>query len=353
MVDSDFWVNRKVLLTGHTGFKGSWLCMLLNSIGVNLYGFSLKKPVSDPSLFTILNLDSKMTDFRGDITNPAICNEIFDKIAPEILIHMAAQPLVRESYHRPIDTLNTNVMGTANILESARSCNTLKTILVITSDKCYENIEQNYAYKEEDQLGGFDPYSSSKACAEHISSAYYKSYFEKKDISLATARAGNVIGGGDWSKDRLIPDIIRSWVNENEVILRSPYSIRPWQHVIDALFGYMVLIQNQWKYPEKFFGGWNFGPDKNSLKKVIDVLKSSQSSWGRFSDFKIEIDKTLHEANLLMLDNKKAKSKLGIDQKISFDKAIEYTILWYENYYFKKKDMFHFTLNQIKESLSI
>ena len=320
---------------------------------IKVSGLSLSEPVSNPSLFEIIKIGQKIIDYRGDITNKNICYDILNKSYPDILIHMAAQPLVRESYRNPIYTYQTNVMGTVNILDAARKIKSIKTILVVTSDKCYENLEINRGYKESDSMGGYDPYSSSKACAEHISSAFYRSYFRQEKIGLATARAGNVIGGGDWSQDRLIPDIIRSWVSEQPIIIRSPESIRPWQHVIEPLVGYLKLIERLWDQPGKFSSGWNFGPDKNSLKKVIDVLKSSQSSWGRFSDFKIEIDKTLHEANLLMLDNKKAKSKLGIDQKISFDKAIEYTFLWYENYYFKKKDMFHFTLNQIKESLSI
>ena len=270
-MDKNFWKD-KVFITGHTGFKGSWLCLWLNKMGANVSGLSLNNPVSSPDLYSILNLEELVKDERGDITDYKICLEIIKKTEPEIVFHMAAQPLVRLSYLEPLKTYNTNVLGTANILEAIRNCESVRTIVVITTDKCYENIEKDYAYVETDSLGGFDPYSSSKACTEHVASAYYRSFFRNKGIGLATARAGNVIGGGDWSADRLVPDIVKSWSKNEKLFIRYPLATRPWQNVLEPLYGYMSLAEHLWKTPVEFSSGWNFGPNQNSVKKLRETV---------------------------------------------------------------------------------
>tara|TARA_X000001036_G_C20486230_1_gene727858 strand:- start:128 stop:922 length:795 start_codon:yes stop_codon:yes gene_type:complete len=249
---------------------------------------------------------------------------------------MAAQSQVRQSYRYPVETFNTNVLGTVNILEAARESKSLKVILVVTSDKCYQNIETNYAYKENDKLGGNDPYSSSKACAEHVSRSFYKSYFRKDEIGLATARSGNVIGGGDWSSDRLIPDIIRSWAKNESVIIRSPNSIRPWQHVMEPIYGYLKLIENLWENPFNYSGGWNFGPNSDNFKNVLNIVKLSQQFWNDHPKFKILEDSSFEESKILSLDNNKMKTILNINPKINIEKTLELTIDWYKKYYFKE-----------------
>ena len=264
----NFWKNKKVLVTGHTGFKGSWLCLWLNKMGANVSGLSLNDPVSSPNMFSVLNIEKSVKDERGDISDYETCIRTVTKHEPEIVFHLAAQPLVKLSYLDPLKTYNTNILGTANILEAIRHCESVKTIVVITTDKCYENIEKEYAYVETDSLGGFDPYSSSKACAEHIASAYYRSFFRKKGVGLGTVRVGNVIGGGDWAMDRLIPDMIKSWSKNEKLFIRYPLATRPWQHVLEPLSGYLMLAEALWEEQERFSGPWNFGPAKNCVKTV-------------------------------------------------------------------------------------
>ena len=348
-LNKDIWEDKKVLVTGHTGFKGSWLCLWLNKMGANITGLSLNDPVSKPDLYSILNLHEKLNDNRGDISHFDICMDIVKKTEPEIIFHMAAQPLVRKSYLHPITTYHTNVMGTANILESARYCESVKTIVVITTDKCYENIEMNYAYKESDPLGGYDPYSSSKACAEHISSAYYRSFFKEKNVGLATARAGNVIGGGDWSADRLIPDAIKNWIKNEKLQIRYPQSTRPWQFVLDPLLGYLLLAEKLLKNPEKFSGGWNFGPDQNSVNTVQTTIELMANIWADPVDWVASTENHLHEANLLQLNNDKAHLLLGWRPAYDFDEVINKTINWYKTYYTDNQEMMEYTLNQIAE----
>ena len=349
MLNKEIWKDKKVLVTGHTGFKGSWLCLWLNKMGANVSGLSLNDPVSNPDLYSILDLDELVNDNRGDITQYDICMDIIKKTEPEIIFHMAAQPIVRRSYVDPITTYHTNVMGTANILESARYCGSVKTIVVITTDKCYENIEKNYAYKEDDPLGGYDPYSSSKACAEHVSSAYYRSFFKEKNVGLATARAGNVIGGGDWSSDRLIPDAIKTWLKNEKLKVRYPQSTRPWQHVLDPLLGYLLLAEKLWNKPEEFSGGWNFGPDQNSVKTVQATIELMANVWGDSVDWVTSSENHLHEANLLQLNNSKAHTLLGCRPTYDFDEAVNKTINWYKAYYTNNQEMMEYTLNQIAE----
>ena len=350
LLNKKFWKGKNVLLTGHTGFKGTWMSQLLIELGANVSGLSLLEAPSKPCLYDLLELEKTIVDLRGDITSLKTCNKAVNNSNPNILIHMAAQPLVRLSYQQPILTYSTNIMGTANILEAVRNLDSIKAILVVTSDKCYYNSETGESFDETSMLGGDDPYSSSKACAEHISLAYYKSYFSSNNIGLATARAGNVIGGGDWSNDRLIPDIIKAWTKNESVIIRSPNAIRPWQHVLEPICGYLKLIQLLYIESNKFSGSWNFGPDQNKIKSVLDTVKMIQKFWSGKSKVKVQADNSLHEANILKIDNTKMKKQLGIKPKMSFEEALNNTIQWYEGFYYKKniKDItYQQTINYI------
>ena len=348
-LNPSFWNDKKVLITGHTGFKGSWLCLWLNKMRAKVNGLSLQEPVSDPNMFSVLSIKELINDCRGDIVDFDICLQTIKKLEPEIVFHMAAQPLVRESYSSPRDTYNTNVIGTANILDASVNCESVKTIVAITTDKCYENIEKDYAYKETDPLGGHDPYSSSKACAEHVASAYYRSFCKEKEIGLATVRAGNVIGGGDWSADRIIPDLIKAWSNNEKLIIRNPKATRPWQHVLDPLCGYLILAEHLWDKPDKYSGGWNFGPDHNSVKTVQDTVERAVKVWGEDASWGTSNTQNLHEAKLLQLNSEKAYSLLGWSPRYHFDKAVSETIRWYKEYYSSKQDMLELSLNQILE----
>jgi CDP-glucose 4,6-dehydratase len=348
-INPSFWHGKRVLLTGHTGFKGSWLCIWLNKMGAVVTGLSLKEPVSNPNLFSVLNIYDLVSEVRGDISDYQTCFDAVKKTKPDIVIHMAAQPLVRESYSNPLKTYNTNILGTANILEAIRNCESVKTIVAITTDKCYENIEKDYAYVETDSLGGFDPYSSSKACAEHVASAYYRSFFKQKNIGLATARAGNVIGGGDWSVDRLIPDMIKSWSKNKKLVIRYPLATRPWQHVLEPLSGYIALAECLWGNPVEFSGGWNFGPDQNSVKTVKDTVDLAMQVWGNSAEWGTSSENYLHEANLLQLNSDKANALLGWRPTFNFDEAVNKTISWYKKYYSENQEIMNFSMGQIND----
>ena len=349
MNNPEFWRNKKVLITGHTGFKGSWLCIWLSKMGAKVSGFSLKESVSNPSMFSILNIEKLVNDERGDISDYETCLGAVKNNEPEIVFHLAAQPLVKLSYVDPLETYNTNIIGTANILEAIRNCESVRTIVAITTDKCYENIEEDYAYVETDPLGGYDPYSSSKACAEHVASAYYRSFFKQKNIGLATARAGNVIGGGDWSADRLIPDMIKFWSKNEKLVIRYPLATRPWQHVLEPINGYLLLAEHLWGNSSEFSGGWNFGPDQYSVKTVQDTVELATKVWGDYADWESSNDNHLHEANLLQLNSDKANSRLGWHPTFNFAEAVNNTIYWYKTYYTNKQNIIEYTLNQILE----
>ena len=344
-----FWENRKVLITGHTGFKGSWLCLWLNQLGAIVSGMSLVEPVSSPDLFSVLDINNSVNDYRGDINHLDNCLNTLKKAEPEIIFHMAAQPLVRKSYADPLTTFRTNVMGTTNILQGSIVCENVKSIVAITTDKCYENIEDNYAYVETDSLGGHDPYSSSKACAEHVASAYYRSFFKEKGVGLATARSGNVIGGGDWSFDRLVPDAVRAWSRNERLILRAPLSTRPWQHVLEPLSGYLTLAEKLWNEPDKFSGPWNFGPDYTSVKTVQEMVELAVQIWGSPASWEVSSCNHPHESNLLQLNSGKANSILGWIPRWDFGKAISETIHWYKSFYYNKQNLLDMTLDQINE----
>lgn len=352
----EFWKDKKILVTGHTGFKGSWLSLWLNALGAKIIGYSLPPPTK-PSLFEIANIEKHMISIIGDIRDLAHITDIFRKCQPEIIFHMAAQSLVRYSYDHPIDTYSTNILGTANVLEAIRKSECVKAAVIITSDKCYENNEWVWGYREKDALGGHDPYSSSKGCAELITQAYRRSYFSKSSVntdttSIATARAGNVIGGGDWAVDRLIPDIMRSLLNNSNPLIRNPNAIRPWQHVLEPLHGYLMLAECLWKHGADFADAWNFGPNGEDTQPVYWIANYLTKFWGEnamrkpISTQKEQVANILHEANYLKLDSSKAKSRLEWKPKLTLKTALEWTADWYQQYKLKN-DMKDFTQKQI------
>ena len=348
MTDTSFWVGRRVFLTGHTGFKGSWLSLWLNRLGANVVGYSLESP-TNPSLFIDANISSVLErSIVGDICNAIELSKAMQDASPEIVIHMAAQSLVRESYNTPLETFNTNVMGTVNLLEAVRKTSSVKAVLNITSDKCYENKETDDAYHENNRMGGYDPYSSSKGCAELISSAYRKSFLNHEGIALATARAGNVIGGGDWASDRVVPDAIRAFMNNKKLVIRSPLSTRPWQHVLEPLSGYLKLCERMISNHEKFSEGWNFGPEDHSIEPVSTLVDILVDYWGGDAQWIQSIDSHPYEAKILKLDSTKARIELEWQQRWNLKNSLNETVMWYKEWQ-KNKDMKAFSLNQIKK----
>jgi len=325
----DIYRGKRVLLTGHTGFKGSWLALWLHNMGALVTGVSL---ASDGATnhFELLDLDVK--DLRVDVRDIGALTAVFDRVMPEIVFHLAAQPLVRRSYKDPLETWSTNVMGTANILELSRKTDTVRSVVVITTDKCYENFEWPWGYRETDRLGGHDPYSASKAGAELVVSSYRKSFFGVDGAPLvATARAGNVIGGGDWSEDRLVPDLIRSVINKDPLTIRSPNSTRPWQHVLDSLCGYLMLGERLLAGDKSCADSWNFGPEAISNVTVQNVLLKIQAYWPEIK-WSVGPEAELHEGNLLYLDSSKARSSLGWNPILTLDAALLATTDWYQSY---------------------
>jgi len=331
-VDTSFWKNKKVFLTGHTGFKGAWLSLWLQSMDAIVKGYSLE-PNSTPNLFTEACVGNNMESEIGDIRDLNQISKSMLDFNPDVLIHMAAQPLVRYSYKNPIETYSTNVMGTVNVLESARKCSNLKSIVSITTDKCYENTGVNTGYKEYDPMGGHDPYSSSKGCAELVISAYRRSFFSSKhSASLASARAGNVIGGGDWADDRLIPDILRAFEKSEPVVIRNPLSTRPWQHVLEPLSGYLLLAQELFLNGDEFAEGWNFGPKDEDCKPVSWILDQMVISWGNNASWSLDKNNNPHEAGFLKLDCSKASNRLKWDPKWNLQESLKMIVNWHQNY---------------------
>ena len=347
MIDPSFWNGRRVLITGHTGFKGGWLSLWLNQLGAKVTGYAIDPP-NNPSFFQEANVNSSLQEsIHGDIRDAEKFTKVMIEISPEIVIHLAAQSLVKESYDNPVSTYSTNIMGTVNLFEAIRKTPSVKVVLNITTDKCYENIETNIGYTELDRMGGYDPYSSSKGCSELISSAYRQSFFQNKGVALASARAGNVIGGGDWAKDRIIPDAIRSFLSKNPLLVRNPIATRPWQHVLEPLSGYILLCQQLMKSPKIFSEGWNFGPsseDEASVSKLADIITKI---WGDGSSWKLDKDFHPHEAQLLQLDCSKANNKLGWIPFWHLDRTLIETIEWYKAWSCNK-DMHQFSINQIE-----
>lgn len=345
MFNSAIYKNKKVYITGHTGFKGSWLALWLKMLGAEVKGYALE-PYTSPSLYNVLRLEKEVNSQIGNILDKETLNKSISEFKPDIIFHLAAQPLVRLSYIEPVNTYETNVIGTLNVLEAARKCDSVKAFVNITTDKCYENIEKDYAYKEEDKMGGYDMYSSSKGCSEILSASYRNSFLKDGGFLLATARAGNVIGGGDWSTDRLIPDCIKAINNSEDIIIRSPKAVRPWQHVLEPLSGYLTLGEKLIEGKSEFADGYNFGPEANSVLTVEDIVKKVIKYYEKGKVI-IKPDTKFHEANLLMLDITKAITKLDWHPKYNAEEAVKNTVLWYKNFY-AKKDIITFSLTQIK-----
>ena len=360
---STSWKGKRVFLTGNTGFKGAWLSIWLNALGAKVYGYALK-PNTRPSLYELCRLDKSTTTTIGDIRDAAKVRRAMLAARPEIVIHMAAQPLVRESYRAPAETYSVNVMGTVNLLEAVRACGSVRAVVNVTTDKCYENKERACAFREDEPLGGYDPYSSSKACSELVTSAYRNSFFNPENFSpdsrlptpdspthhvaLATARAGNVIGGGDWAADRLIPDMIRAALKGEKVRIRSPRAIRPWQHVLEPLCGYLLLAELLYTQGPRYGGAWNFGPGAGDARDVEWIVKRMFSAWPEAPGYVLDKGRHPHEAHYLKLDSSKARRELGWQPRWGVGPAIDRIITW-TRACAAKEDMLKVCLEQIRE----
>ncbi|DAA98228.1 TPA: CDP-glucose 4,6-dehydratase [Candidatus Gastranaerophilales bacterium HUM_9] len=340
--------NKKVFITGHTGFKGSWLSIWLQTLGAKVCGYSLK-PNTNPSMYQELDIENKIEkSIIGNILDYETLEKSINDFQPEIIFHLAAQPIVRLSYKEPKLTYETNVIGTLNVLEVARKCKSVRAFVNVTTDKCYENKEIARGYKEDEPMGGYDMYSSSKGCVEIMSSSYRRSFLQEEDsMSMATARAGNVIGGGDWAEDRLIPDCIR-YINQNKAIeIRNPIAVRPWQHVLEPLSGYLLLGQKLLETGKDYAEGFNFGPNEESVLKVSEVAQKIIDNYNK-GEVIVHKKDNLHEANLLMLNIEKAKTVLNWTPTYTANEAIKETVEWYKHFYAKDTDMYQYTIQQIK-----
>ena len=330
------WRDRRVFLTGHTGFKGGWLALWLARRGARIRGYALD-PSTKPNLFTAASVATILDDIRGDIRDYGRLESSMREFAPEVVFHLAAQPLVRRSYAEPLGTYSTNVMGTAHVLEAVRKTPSVRAVVCISSDKCYQNQEWVWPYRETDALGGFDPYSSSKACTEMVCSAYRSSFFSpdrlhEHHVALATARAGNVIGGGDWSEDRLIPDLIRGFQSGQPVLIRRPEAVRPWQHVLEPLGGYISLAEKLLSAPEQFCSAFNFGPDGEDAWTVERIATKLAAMWGGSASWIRDSVPGVHEHHTLTLDTSKARRQLGWRPRLGIEANLEWTLKWYRNW---------------------
>ena len=328
MKNKKFWAGKRVLVTGHTGFKGSWLTLWLKSLGADVTGYALE-PSTDPSLWRLLNLQSDIRNHIADIRDALALTGVLQEVRPEIVFHLAAQSLVRLSYRDPVGTYTTNVMGTAHLLEALRQTVGVRVVVNVTSDKCYELSNPNRGYNENDPMGGRDPYSSSKACAELITAAYRHSFFEKTGPALATARAGNVIGGGDWADDRLVPDFVRATMCGEQVRIRNPLSVRPWQHVLEPLYGYLVLAERLWE-DGRHAGGWNFGPAPDNAIPVETVMSALVALWGRPAGWVTAPGPHVPENDFLTIDSSKAQHVLGWRPYLDLMTTLTWTVEWYK-----------------------
>jgi len=347
-VDSQFWRGKRVFLTGHTGIKGGWLSLWLGTMGAKVHGYALEPP-SEPNFFSNASVAKVLcSDTRADLLDLPALSSALEVASPEIVIHMAAQAIVRESYIDPVGTYATNVMGTVHMLEAVCNVPSVQVVLIVTSDKCYENREWVWGYRENESIGGHDPYSSSKGCAELVVSAYYRSFLKEKGVGVATARAGNVIGGGDWATDRLVPDAIRSFIANEALVLRNPGAVRPWQHVLEPLAGYLILCQRIADNPEPFSGPWNFGPGEESIQSVSRLADILVKQWGAAARWELEKNSQPHEAVMLKLDCSKAKYKLQWNPVWSLEDGLAEVVNWYKAW-LQEDDMYSFSINQINE----
>ena len=341
-MNRDFWRGKRVFVTGHTGFKGGWLCTWLKELGAEVNGYALSPPVT-PNLFEVANVAQGMRSVIGDVRDLPALKSAMAECAPDVVFHMAAQPLVRASYVDPVETYSTNVIGTVNLFEAVRSVASVGAVVNVTTDKCYENREWVWGYRENEPMGGSDPYSSSKGCAELVSSAYRSSFLP----NIATARAGNVIGGGDWSKDRLIPDVLAAFARGEAVSIRNPSATRPWQHVLEPLRGYLMLAERLYTEGKSFAEAWNFGPRDEDCRPVSDVTDQLVSLWGEGARWQRDAGQHPHEAHFLKLDVSKANARLGWSPRMTLATGLQLTVEWFKAWK-AGNDMHQFTLKQIE-----
>lgn len=348
LIDSDFWNGKKVLVTGHTGFKGTWLCEILHYLGAEVTGYALDPP-TDPSVFSILKTDARIYSVIGDIRDFEKLYQTIQDSKPEIVFHLAAQPIVKTSYAEPRYTYETNVMGTVNILEAVRKTDSVKSVVNVTTDKVYENNEWCWGYRENDRLDGYDPYSNSKSCSELVTASYVRSFFGESDTAVSTARAGNVIGGGDFAPNRIIPDCAREASQGKEITVRNPYSIRPYQHVLEPIFAYMMIAEKQYSNKE-YSGCYNIGPEMKSCITTGEITDLFCKSWGKASWKNVSEENAPHEANFLKLDCSKILQTFGWKPKWDIEQSVSKTVEWYKAFY-NKENMNEKTIDQIKEYL--
>jgi len=347
-VSPAFWQGKRVFVTGHTGFKGSWLTLWLQSMGAKVKGFALQPPTT-PALFREARVAAGMESEIADVRDLAAVASAMRAFCPDILFHMAAQPLVRASYREPVETYSTNVMGTVHVLEAARQCEQLRAIVNVTTDKCYENREWEWSYREDEPMGGHDPYSSSKGCSELVTAAYRRSFFNTPGAAaVASARAGNVIGGGDWAEDRLIPDALRAFEHKRPVVVRNPRATRPWQHVLEPLSGYLVLAERLYTDGATYADGWNFGPRDDDVQPVEWILDYLVNHWGQGAAWQLDSTPQPHEAQLLRLEISKARARLQWRPKWSLEYALDTIVDWHKTW-LRGGDIREKTLDQIKQ----
>ncbi|MEM7339177.1 MAG: CDP-glucose 4,6-dehydratase [Actinomycetota bacterium] len=347
MIDAGFWADQRVLVTGHTGFKGSWLALWLTEMGAEVTGLALA-PSSSPSLYTEAAIDDRVRSHIGDVSDAAFVADVVAEARPTVVLHLAAQAIVRQSFDDPVETFATNVVGTAAVLDAARRSPDLAAVVSVTSDKCYENNEWIWGYRENEPMGGHDPYSASKGCAELVTSAMRRSYYtDENGPQVASARAGNVIGGGDWAASRLIPDIARAWSVGEEVVIRRPEAVRPWQHVLEPLAGYLLLAERLAGGGAGFADGWNFGPSDDDTRPVDWIVDRMSRHWKGEVSWRIERDGP-HEATLLRLDSSKARQQLGWRPQLRLDTAIDWIVEWYSRFY-QGESARDLTVNQIHQ----